>query len=417
MLSVEGAKKSFDAAALASPATHADNRSIRHGRARPAPLFAWRAHTAIAVQPIIGQNPEPLAFPDLRNLGTLVRILLGANLLVAVGALARAPRWDAFPAEWLDAVSVAEPHIVVEVTLLVAIAPWLATLSWGAAAAVVLVLTAATGLLTDMLTTQVMMSAPASIARHLLFSLLVAGALLYYLRLRAKALSPAIIEARLQALQARIRPHFLFNSLNAVISLVRVAPRRAESALEDMADLFRVLMGDNRDLVPLADELELCRKYLDLEKLRLGDRLRLEWHTNSMPDDAMVPPLVLQPLLENAVYHGIEPLPGPGVISINIFASGGQVHAILRNPLVGEAGSHRQGNKMAIANVRERLALHYDVEASLESHVKGDHYEVHIRIPYRPFVPARSAADGAPLGERRGHDAASATGRPEHARE
>jgi two-component system sensor histidine kinase AlgZ len=369
------------------------------------------------VQPIIGQNPEPLAFPDLRNLGTLVRILLGANLLVAVGALARAPRWDAFPGEWLDAVSVAEPHLIVEVTLLVAIAPWLATLSWGSGAAIVLGLTVATGVLTDVLTMQVIMPTAASLTRHLVFSLLIAGALLYYVRLREKALSPAIIEARLQALQARIRPHFLFNSLNAVISLVRVAPRHAETALEDMADLFRVLMGDNRELVPLADEIELCRKYLDLEKLRLGDRLRIEWHTISMPGDAMVPPLVLQPLLENAVYHGVEPLPGPGVISINIFASGGQVHAILRNPCGAEGSSHRQGNKMALANVRERLALHFDVEASLESHVKGDRYEVHIHIPYRPLTRAKTPAPAVPGVERRGQGGPHAPERPEHARE
>ena len=110
--------------------------------------------------------------------------------------------------------------------------------------------------------------------------LVVAGTLLFYFHLRAKALSPAITEARLQALQARIRPHFLFNSINAVLSLIRAEPRRAETALEDMADLFRVLMRDNRDLVPLADEVELCRQYLALEQLRLGDRLRVEWHVN-----------------------------------------------------------------------------------------------------------------------------------------
>ena len=128
-----------------------------------------------------------------------------------------------------------------------------------------------------------------------------------YFHLRARALSPAIVEARLQALQARIRPHFLFNSINAVLSLVRSEPARAEIALQDMADLFRVLMRDNRDLAPLADELELCRQYLELEQLRLGERLTVDWNLKSMPADALVPPLVLQPLLENAVYHGIEP--------------------------------------------------------------------------------------------------------------
>ena len=169
-------------------------------------------------------------------------------------------------------------------------------------------------------------------ARHVMFSLLIAGALLFYFQLRAKALSPAITEARLQALQARIRPHFLFNSITAVLSLMRSEPRRAEAALEDLADLFRVLMRDNRQLAPLSDEVELCRQYLDLEKLRLGERLTIEWHIDNMPGDAQVPPLLLQPLLENAVYHGIEPSSAPGVIAINIFLRRGEVHAILRNP-------------------------------------------------------------------------------------
>ena len=205
------------------------------------------------------------------------------------------------------------------------------------------------------------------------FSLLIAAILLlFYFQLRARALSPAITEARLQALQARIRPHFLFNSLTAVLSQMRSDPRRAETALEDLADLFRVLMRDNRQLAPLANEVELCRHYLDLEKLRLGDRLTIDWHVDNMPRDAMVPPLVLQPLLENAVYHGIEPSSAPGVIAINIFLRRGEVHAILRNPYQGEVDHRQGGNKMAMANIRERLALHFDAEASLENRMSKD---------------------------------------------
>jgi len=143
-----------------------------------------------------------------------------------------------------------------------------------------------------------------------------------------------------------------------------------------------VLMRDNRQLAPLDDEVQLCRQYLNLEKLRLGERLRVEWHVDNMPRDALVPPLVLQPLLENAVYHGIEPSSAPGVIAINIFLRRGEVHAILRNPYQ-MTGSHHAGNKMALANIRERLALHFDAEASLESRVNKDTYEVHIRMPYR----------------------------------
>jgi two-component system sensor histidine kinase AlgZ len=196
-----------------------------------------------------------------------------------------------------------------------------------------------------------------------------------------------LTEARLQALQARIRPHFLFNSINAVLSLVRSEPKRAETALQDMADLFRVLMRDNRDLTSLADEVELCRQYLELEQLRLGDRLQVEWNVKSMPGDALVPPLVLQPLLENAVYHGIEPSSAQGTVSINLFLTRGEVHAILKNPYRTDGGAHHLGNKMALANVRERLALHFDAEASLVSRITKDAYEVHIRMPYRTTDP------------------------------
>ena len=227
--------------------------------------------------------------------------------------------------------------------------------------------------------------------RWLLWALFAMGALTFYFRLRARALSPALTEARLQALQARIRPHFLFNSINAVLSLVRGEPQRAETALQDMADLFRVLMRDNRDLTSLADEVELCRQYLELEQLRLGDRLQVEWNVKSMPGDALVPPLVLQPLLENAVYHGIEPSSAPGTVSINLFLTRGEVHAILKNPYRTEGGGHHLGNKMALANVRERLALHFDAEASLVSRITKDAYEVHIRMPYRTTDPGRCA--------------------------
>ena len=206
--------------------------------------------------------------------------------------------------------------------------------------------------------------------------------LLFYLDLRARALSPAIAEARLQALQARIRPHFLFNSITAVLSLIRDDPRRAEQAMEDMADLFRVLMADNRQLAPLENEVTLCRQYLDLEQLRLGERLKVVWHTDNMPRDALVPPLVLQPLLENAVYHGIEPATVPGEISIDIFRHRNQVIAVLRNPYHPGAGAHHGGNKMALANIRERLALHFDAEASLKTKIIGASYQVTITLPY-----------------------------------
>jgi len=214
-----------------------------------------------------------------------------------------------------------------------------------------------------------------------LLTLLVTACVLGYFDLRARALSPAIAEARIQALQARIRPHFLYNSINAVLSLIRSEPRRAERALEDMADLFRVLMSDNRTLAPIATEVELARQYLAIESLRLGDRLKVSWRTEGMPADALVPPLVLQPLVENAVYHGIEPSPQGGEIAIEVALSGGQLLMTLSNPLPAES-RHSQGNKMALANIRERLQLHFDAEASMKSEVRDGTYRITIRVPY-----------------------------------
>ena len=219
------------------------------------------------------------------------------------------------------------------------------------------------------------------LAHVALLTLFVTACILGYFDLRARALSPAVAEARIQALQARIRPHFLYNSINAVLSLIRSEPRRAERALEDMADLFRVLMADNRTLAPIGNEVELARQYLAIETLRLGERLRVSWRTEGMPTDALVPPLILQPLAENAVYHGIEPSPDGGEVAIEVGLSGGQLVMTLTNPLPAES-RQTAGNKMALANIRERLQLHYDAEASMKSEVRDGIYRVTIRIPY-----------------------------------
>jgi two-component system sensor histidine kinase AlgZ len=354
------------------------------------------------MQPIIRQNAIAPELPDCRNLGTILRIVLAVNAMTAVAALVRAPQLDLWAAQWLDMTAVVEPHLIVELAVLYALAPWLGRQSYLAGALLIAAVTIGTGLGVHMLVARQFPEPPFASLRHLAIALCAYGVLLAYFGLRAKALSPAIAESRLQALQARIRPHFLFNSLNAVLSLIRSDPQRAETALLDMADLFRVLMRDNRELVPLADEIELCRQYLGLEKLRLSDRLSVEWHLNNMPGDALVPPLMLQPLLENAVYHGIEPSSAPGVVSVNIFLKGGDVHAILRNPYQAEGGRHHAGNKMALANIRERLELHFDAEGTLESRIRDAAYEVHIRIPYRTATASSSRAAGAAAPPARG---------------
>ena len=189
-------------------------------------------------------------------------------------------------------------------------------------------------------------------------------------------------EARLQALQARIRPHFLFNSLNAVLSLVRRDPRRAERALEDLADVFRTLMSEPRQFVRLADEIALLERYAGIEQLRLGERLRITWELDAAPSDALLPPLVLQPLLENAVFHGVEPGTAAGEVLVHIERRGDRVLARIENPYVADQ-QRRVGNRMALENIRERLALFFDAEARIRTSADGRRYRVEIEIPYK----------------------------------
>ncbi len=224
----------------------------------------------------------------------------------------------------------------------------------------------------------------------ILVSALFGAALQHYFELRTRAYSPALSEARLQALQARIRPHFLFNSLNAVLSLIRSEPRRAETALEDLAELFRVLMRDGRERTSLHDEIRLCKQYLSIEKIRLGERLQVAWDTSGIHDDALrnaqIPALLLQPLLENAVYHGIEQSARSGTIGITVRRARDLIHIVIVNPFHGER-SAALGNHMALDNIRSRLALLYDVEAQLTTAVVAGQFEVRMQIPYVKAAP------------------------------
>lgn len=331
----------------------------------------------------INQNLHHDALPDFRNLGVILRVVLIVLTLCLLLALGEASAW----AEWFDRflriVGLVQPVLVLSVLTLWALSPLLRRIDYvRGIVAVILVELVLVSVVYRLGQAFLQIDPYGRLPRYWVLTAVASAMILYYFHLRSRALSPALTEARLQALQARIRPHFLFNSINAVLSLIRQEPKRAEAALEDLADLFRVLMADNRKLSTLAEEVELTRQYLDLEQLRLGERLRVEWHTQGMPADALVPPLVLQPLVENAVYHGIEPSAGMGVISVNAYKAGDQVHLVLRNPYRKD-GNHHSGNKMAVANIRERLALHFDAEASLRTTMTDDTYQVHIVLPYR----------------------------------
>jgi two-component system sensor histidine kinase AlgZ len=284
--------------------------------------------------------------------------------------------------------AVAEPLLLAAVLALFALSPLLARLPYWAGSLAVVALAAALAAAARFALAGLAVDAP-ELWRMLVLSALVTIILLYYFRLLARAYSPALAEARLQALQARIRPHFLFNSLNAVLSLVRRDPKRAERALEDLADLFRTLMADARRFVRLADEIALLERYAALEQLRLGERLRITWELDAAPSDALLPPMVLQPLLENAVYHGVEPSTAAADVLVRIERRGERVLACIDNPL-SEGEQQRSGNRMALENIRERLALFFDAEARIETRSSAGRYRVELEIPYR--TDARTAA-------------------------
>ena len=328
-------------------------------------------------------NNRQVELPNFCHMGVNLRIALTVEVVLIAGVMARAADSAAFWAEFIDLSALAQPALLLTLFSLCLTGGWLRSKSYLVGVVGVLVLGMAVPVTTCLWLNPLLTGLGAfPLAGVALFSFILSAGLLAYFNLRARALSPAITEARLQALQARIRPHFLFNSLNAVLSLVRSDPRRAEHALENMADLFRSLMGNANQLAPLEDEIALTRAYLELEQLRLGeDRLRVDWHINKMPADALIPPLVIQPLVENAVYHGIEPQPDGGEISINVYLSSDKVHILVRNPIAAEA-SHHKGNGIALGNIRERLMLHFDLDAQLKLEPLGTVYQVHIVIPY-----------------------------------
>jgi two-component system sensor histidine kinase AlgZ len=191
-------------------------------------------------------------------------------------------------------------------------------------------------------------------------------------------------QARIQALQSRIRPHFLFNSMNTIASLARSEPALAEQVTEDLASLFRVSLGDARVPVPLEQELDLCRQYLRIEAQRLGDRLTSACDTTGVPGDALLPALTLQPLLENAVYHGVEPAPDGGRIEVTGRFDGEWVLVRVENTLPPRGGrARRGGNAMALDNVAQRMEAFFSGEARVRVVPDEERYCVELQFPYR----------------------------------
>lgn len=225
-----------------------------------------------------------------------------------------------------------------------------------------------------------------TVLAHGLIAGIIGGLVLryFYVQEQLRLQQDAELQARIQALQSRIRPHFLFNSMNIIASLIAVDPDTAEGVVEDLADLFRASLRDAGTEVSLAQELDLCRRYARIEQLRMGDRLRVEWDLGDAPLDALrIPLLTLQPLLENAVYHGIQPLAEGGTVRVQVRWQDGEVRIRVENP-VGDppaAAGHR-GNRMALDNIRHRLQALYGPAAGVESTREAGTYGTTLHYPF-----------------------------------
>lgn len=210
---------------------------------------------------------------------------------------------------------------------------------------------------------------------------LFAAALVAALEWRAKGRTPAATAAKLAELQSRIRPHFLFNTLNSAIALVRQEPARTESLLEDLSDLFRAALAEHGESVTLAQEIELAKNYLSIEQVRFGERLQVQWQLDPAANTAKLPPLLLQPLVENAVHHGVEPSPQGASIVISTKREGSKVMVMISNTLPITTKASTSGSGIALNNVRERLSLLHDLESSFQAGVKNGQFMVRIELP------------------------------------
>ena len=217
--------------------------------------------------------------------------------------------------------------------------------------------------------------------KNLIVSGLIGSVFLRYFYLQQQYRKQLALEssARLEALQARIRPHFLFNSMNVIASLTQIDPKKAETAIEDLSDLFRATLDTSSELIPLKEELANGKRYLSIEQIRLGDRLKIDWQIKEQCLSQLVPPLCVQPLLENAVYHGIQMIPDGGTVKVVVDSVDGFLVILVINPKLEK--SRYQGQGIALNNIKQRLDVLFDGRASLQSTNSNFEYQVKMKIP------------------------------------
>ena len=321
---------------------------------------------------------RPPAF-DTCQVGVALRAVLLVQGVVAVGAMFGTSGLLV----WLERLALltggALPATVVWLVSSCVLKRWLWRLSPRLQYAVGVLLGALAGIYgCGMLVLTSLLAAPSWLASAASGAFL-SAALLGTLALRERGKTPAATAARLSELQARIRPHFLFNTLNSAIALVRAEPAKAEALLEDLSDLFRHALVEQGEAATLADEIALARRYLAIEQVRFGDRLQVEWALDPTADTALLPPLLLQPLVENAVRHGVEPSAEGAQVRISSQRRGSNVVIKVTNTV--PAGPGEPGHGLALNNVRDRLTLLHDVQGQFRSVFSDGVFQVRIEVP------------------------------------
>lgn len=325
-------------------------------------------------------RPTP-ALPvfDACHVGVVLRAVLFVQAVVAVAVLFVAPNAWTWLMETATLTAVTQPAVLWWLTVGCALKGPLSRWSVAVQAAVGVGLGAAAGLFAAALLLWLGLAPSPRWLACALGGGLLAGVLVAGLVWRLRAQAPAGTTARLAELQSRIRPHFLFNTLNSAIALVRAEPARAESLLEDLSELFRHSLAEGQAVVTLEQELDLAQRYLAIEHVRFGARLRLSWALDPEAASARLPPLILQPLVENAVRHGVEPSAQGADIRISTQRRGD--HVVIKVSNTVPAGVGPQGLGLALENVRERLSLMHDLKAGFQSALVDGVYQVRLEVP------------------------------------
>lgn len=347
----------------------------------------------MAATPEASNKQAQIYLPDFRAPGTILIILLVAEL-VAIALTITSYETGAFLTE-LSKMSMYVLWLALLGTgLLSQMAPWAEKQGNTAAFVICFVVLEIMCLLLAEITWQIIgFYAEAVVISHthggfilrtFAVSSIVIALAMRYLYISSEWRRSIVLEAqaRISALQALIRPHFLFNSMNTIASLTRSNPKQAEEAIEDLSDLLRANLGVQKDRAALKEELEVAAIYQRIEKLRLGDRLKVRWNVAELPMRAQIPSLTIQPLLENAIYHGIELLPEGGEVVVTGKRNGDKLEIEMKNPIAQDRTRRTGGNNMAFSNIRQRFELAYGLNAKVEVTQTDSDYSVRLVFPY-----------------------------------